>query len=89
MWISKVTLPRPEEDDVRKVVVDAIEALKEGNETYTVPELANVEAEWTGWRAGVGKDAPRPDLSEEKQYAHLMKEVSSDVTILYFHGGGY
>ncbi|KAA6407856.1 MAG: hypothetical protein FRX48_08207 [Lasallia pustulata] len=89
MWISKVTLPRPEEDDVRKAVVDAIEALKDGKETYTVPDIANVEAEWTGWRNGVGKDAPRPDLSEAEHYAHLMKEVSSDVTILYFHGGAY
>ena len=89
MWISKVTLPRPEEDDMRQAVVDAIEALKEGKETYTLPELANVEAEWTGWREGVGKDAPRPNLSEEEHYTNLTKEVSSDITILYLHGGGH
>lgn len=89
MWISMITLPKPEEDDMRKVVVNAIEALKEGNETYTVPELAPVEAEWTGWRSGVGNDAPRPDLSEPEHYEQLMKEVSSPVTILYFHGGAY
>lgn len=89
MWISKVTLPKPEEDDLRRAVVDAVDALKEGNEKYTVPDLAPVEAEWTGWRKDVGKDAPRPDLSESEHYEHLMKEVSSDVTILYFHGGAY
>ena len=89
MWISKVTLPRPEGEDVREALVRAIEGLKEGGETYTLPEVKDVEAEWTGYRAGVDANAPELDVSEGEKYENLMKEVKSDVTILYFHGGAY
>ena len=74
---------------MRDAVVRAIEGLKEGGETYTLPEIKAVEAEWTGYRAGVDADAPELNISEGEKYKHLMKEVKSDVTILYFHGGAY
>ena len=90
LWVSQITLPVPEEDEVRTVLVDAIEALKmEGGETYIVPELEPVEVEWTGYRAGVNDSRPRLDLSEAQQYDRLMGEVTSDVTVLYLHGGAY
>ena len=88
MWISKVVAPSPEED-VRIALINVVEALKEGEEVYTVPDIKPVEAEWTGFKAGGGSNRPRLDLSEEEHYEHLMKEVKSDVTILYFHGGAY
>ena len=71
------------------MLVEVVDAMKEGEEIYTVPEIASVEAEWTGWRAGVEKDRERLDLTEEQHYERLMKEVESDVTVLYFHGGAY
>lgn len=89
MWISKVTLPAPEEDDIRTSLIKAIDDLVEGGEIYTIPDLAPVEAEWTGYRANVDPERPRPDLSEAQHYQKLMAEVSSDVTILYFHGGAF
>jgi len=89
MWISKVVLQKPEENDVREALVKAIEGLKEGGETYTLPVLKPVEAEWTGYRSDVDANAPELDISEEEKYENLMKEVKSDVTILYFHGGAY
>jgi acetyl esterase/lipase len=89
LWVSKVSFPKPEENDVRVALAKAIDDLKEGNEKYTVPELVPLEAEWTGHRAGVDAKAPRLDLSEEQQYERMMQEVTSDVTVLYFHGGAY
>ncbi|KAJ9667984.1 hypothetical protein H2201_001789 [Coniosporium apollinis] len=89
MWISRVTMPAPPEDDLRQALFKAIDDMKEGDETYTRPTLEPVEAEWTGYRANVAKDAPEPSISEEEKYQNLMKEVTSDVTILYFHGGAY
>ncbi len=89
MWISKVTLQRPAGDDVREALVKGIEGLKEGDETYTLPELKSVEAEWTGYRTGVDANAPELNISENEKYQNLMKEVKSDVTILYFHGGAH
>lgn len=89
MWVSKVTLPRPE-FDVRDAVISAIEDLMTtGNETFDMPPIAAVEAEWTGYRSGVGKKTPQPDLSEEEKYHELRRESPSDMTILYFHGGAY
>ena len=89
VWVSKITIPTPEENDVQTVLVDAIEALKENGESYTVPETKPVEAEWTGYRADVDSNRPRPDLSEEQHYDKMMQGVTSDVTTLYFHGGAY
>lgn len=89
MWISKVTLPAPEEDDIRIVLIKAIEDLKEGGEKFHIPGLAPVEVEWTGHRANVDSQRLRPDLSEAQHYESLMSEVSSNVTILYFHGGAF
>lgn len=88
MWVAKVVLPEPE-FDVRDAVLRAIKDLKTGDETFDVPGIAAVEAEWTGYRSGVGKRTPQPDLSEAEKYRKLRQESPSDMTILYFHGGAY
>lgn len=89
MWISKVTLPSPHETDVLDVLLQAIKDLGDGTEQFTTPAIVPVEAEWTGSRRGVSKNAPRPDLPEVKQYENLVNENSAETTILYFHGGAY
>jgi acetyl esterase/lipase len=89
LWISKVTMPIAGAALVKDALIRAIKELGDGKEEYNVPELKDVEAEWTGYRSGVEKKAPRPDISEEEHYTRLMQEVKSDVTILYFHGGAY
>ncbi|KAI4286498.1 MAG: hypothetical protein L6R35_004253 [Caloplaca aegaea] len=89
MWISKVTLPQPDEDDIRRVLIETIDSLGDGKGRYTVPAIVPVEAEWTGYRANVHHDRPRLDLPESQHYERLMAEVSSPVTILYFHGGAH
>lgn len=89
MWVSKITLPKPE-DDVQRAVLDAVEHLKTtGEETYDIPGVAAVEAEWTGYRKGVEKKTPQPDISEEEKYKELRKDSPADMVILYFHGGAY
>lgn len=94
MWISKVSLAAPPEEDIRKALVKAIEAMKEVDSPaggYKIPNLSPVEGcEWTGYRAGATKKSPEPPhLSEEEKYAKLMEEVTEPTTILYFHGGAH
>ncbi|CAO1601711.1 hypothetical protein XANCAGTX0491_005354 [Xanthoria calcicola] len=89
MWVSKVTLPRPEEDDIRSVLADAIDTLKGAGGVYPTPAVVPVEAEWTGYRAHVRHDRPRLDLSEAQHYQRLMSEVTSPVTLIYLHGGAH
>ncbi|OAX81988.1 hypothetical protein ACJ72_03664 [Emergomyces africanus] len=89
MWISKVKMPKPTENSVLQALIKAIEHHKEGHETYAVPELADVEAEWTGHRSGVNAKAPQPDIPEAEKYKHMMEDVKEDISILYLHGGAY
>ncbi|KAI9041264.1 alpha/beta hydrolase [Aspergillus affinis] len=88
MWVSKVTFPAPE-DAVQDAVLKAIEHLKTGGETFDIPDVNPVEAEWTGYRNGVGNNEPQPEISEEEKYKKLQEESQSDMVILYFHGGAY
>ncbi|KAI1616229.1 lipase/esterase [Exophiala viscosa] len=88
--IAKVSVPISQEGDVLKDLLNrAIKELGNGSETYTPPELTEVQAEWTGYKVGAAKNEPRPDLAEEDHYRILMGSVSSPTTILYFHGGAY
>ncbi|KAF1814846.1 hypothetical protein P152DRAFT_235096 [Eremomyces bilateralis CBS 781.70] len=90
MWVSRVELPAPAEDDIREVLFKAIDDLNVGGEAYYQrPDARSVTAEWTGYRANVGKEEPEPEISEPEKYANLMKENGSTPTILYFHGGAY
>jgi acetyl esterase/lipase len=88
VWVSKVKFNVPEEDDVRQLLFQAIDDMGTGQETWTKPAARPLEAEWNGYRSGAKPDEPEPvDMSEAEKYQNLMKETSSKVTILYFHGG--
>lgn len=92
MWISRVTMPPPPEDSMREALFLAIDSMADpeaSTKTFIKPELREVTAEWTGYRAGATKQSAELDISEEEKYKELMKEVSSPTTILYFHGGAY
>ncbi|KIW08278.1 uncharacterized protein PV09_01198 [Verruconis gallopava] len=91
MWVSRVKFPVPEEieDGIREVTLRSIKELADGSETYWEPDLQPLEAEWTGYRKGVKNDQPEPSIAESAKYENLMKEVTSDVVILYFHGGAH
>lgn len=92
MWVSKIVLPKPPEDNVRQVLFSIFEKLKEPGEAlggYREPNLLPVEAEWIGNRPKEKLDSPEPNISEEKKYLEMMRHVVSKTTILYFHGGAY
>jgi acetyl esterase/lipase len=89
MWVSKFTIPQPYEDNIKEVLFRAIDEMKDGGGYYTEPQILPVDIEWTGFRAGVTDTEPEPLEQERTKYLELMKEVTSDVTILYFHGGAY
>ncbi|CRG85982.1 hypothetical protein PISL3812_02985 [Talaromyces islandicus] len=87
MWISKVELPAPE-DAVREAVIHAADKLKnDESQTFEIPPVVPVEAEWTGYRSGVEKNVLQPDVSEQEKYLALKADAKSDMVILYIHGG--
>jgi len=92
IWVSKYTAPAPEGTSIRDALVKVIETLRLPSAARTevrLPEIAPVEAEWTGYRDGAADDAKLPQISEEDKYHRLMEECTSSVTVLYFHGGAY
>lgn len=90
LWIATACCPAPD-NEIRDAVIRSVKELGDGTEQYDLPTTTDVEGEWTGHRSGVDKKTPRPNLAggEKEHYANLMKEVTSPVTILYFHGGAY
>lgn len=86
--MSKVELPKPE-IEVQDALIRVVEDLKEGEETYDLPGLADLPAEWTGYRADADEKSTLPDISEEEKYKELMKDVKENMTILYIHGGAF
>jgi len=98
MWISRCTIKAPEKEPnshpgvcgVYEALTKAIEALGDDLGRYTPPQLANVEAEWTGYRGGVSHIARAPDISERETYDRIMEEVEpGSPVILYLHGGAF
>jgi len=91
IWTARVSIPVPEDESIRDATFTAIADLGDGNETYSKPGLAVIDAEWTGFRPGVKDEESLPNISEQDKYERLMKEPtkSSKTTILYLHGGAY
>lgn len=85
-WISRYTIPEAD-DGVKTALYEAIDGLKDGTEDIFDVERVPVEVEWTGYRKGVPNKEPELEISEDQKYVNLMREVTSDVVILYLHGG--
>lgn len=89
LWVCRVSLPPPDEDDVRQALFHTIDSLCTENETYSKPVVAPVLGEWVGQRRNVDSQAPEPCISEKEKHSGLMKDVSSEITMLYVHGGAF
>ena len=88
MWVSKIIVPAPSERDALDKLLGAIDARKSPGAVYNIPTIDPIEAEWTGFRKGANSKAKPPtDLAESALYERMMEDTSSDVTILYIHGG--
>lgn len=92
IWISTVAAEVPPENHIRDTllaVIDTMRGDKSSAELARIPEIAPIEAEWTGYREKATPDSPLPPISEAEKYEELMKECKSSATVLYFHGGAY
>ena len=93
IWISRYTCPAPEDRGVADAVKSAIDALRDDDvkvrSELRLPDVAAVEAEWTGYRADATPESRLPDVSEKEKYNMMMKGVTSSATILYLHGGAF
>ena len=57
---------------------------------FREPSLEPVEGEWVGHRSRLGDVGTREsEITEPEKYGELVKDATSDVTMLYVHGGGF
>lgn len=95
IWIAKYTAPAPPEPSIRDAVIRAVEDMQApdsgapSTKDLPWPDVVPVEAEWTGYRAGATPNSRLPPITEAEKYVEMMKEVKSQTTVLYFHGGAY
>lgn len=98
IWIATYTAPVPPEPSIRDCVIRTVESMRAPNTDGTTleplkdvnwPDLVPVEAEWTGYRAGATAQSRLPPITEAEKYVEMMKEVKTQTTVLYFHGGAY
>ncbi|KAI0450797.1 alpha/beta hydrolase fold-domain-containing protein [Xylaria acuta] len=92
IWIANAVSEVPPERGIREALVGVIRSMGDSEAqaaSLKVPDIVPVEAEWTGYRAGVASNAPLPDIPEERKYEAIMKECKNATTVLYFHGGAY
>lgn len=85
-WVSRVSFPAPKEPDVRKALLDAIDALSDtGHSNLGRPDVTAVEAEWIGSRTCDDADV----VSAQDKYAAMMKDIQTPITVLYARGGAF
>ncbi|KAI1436187.1 alpha/beta hydrolase fold-domain-containing protein [Xylaria sp. CBS 124048] len=93
VWVSNAVAEVPPQRGLREALYDAIVSLGKLSprraKHVKIPAIVPVEAEWTGYRAGVSKDAPQPHLPEVMKYEAMMKECRNDTTVMFFHGGSF
>ncbi|EMD89368.1 hypothetical protein COCC4DRAFT_60752 [Bipolaris maydis ATCC 48331] len=88
MWVSKVAMATPSEDDARQLLFKAVREMGTGEEKWEEPEQKGVEAEWNGYRSQAKDGEGEPvGMGEKEKYEALMQETTSQTTVLYFHGG--
>ncbi|KAK3995831.1 alpha/beta hydrolase fold-domain-containing protein [Cladorrhinum sp. PSN332] len=98
IWVANYTLPfslpPTDTESIQTLVSQVIDELsptgKSLRHAYTMPSVDSISAEWTGYRHGATTSSPLPsDLSQRALYEEMMKDVTSPITVLYFHGGAY
>ncbi len=89
LWISRVSMLPPEDDDVLQSLIHIIIHLGDGVEAFHEPTLNAVEGEWVGYRRSSGEDGERSPGVERSKFESLMGDVTDGLTMLFVHGGGF
>ena len=92
-WACKATLPVPLDatNTILDAVVNAIDKLGSGVESYAKPPVESVDVTWTFPRgnAWIHESPTKASISEPKDFDSIAQYITNDVTILYIHGGGF
>ena len=79
--------PRPNEEDVRKLLLQTIDDL--GEIEYKVPNLEAVRGEWLVCRQSEKIVANGPKAVDLESFQHLAGTAEDQMILFYVHGGGF
>ena len=79
--------PRPNEEDVRKLLLQTIDDL--GEIEYVVPSLEAVRGEWLVCRQNEKSVANEPKAVNLESFQHLAGTAEDQMIIFYVHGGAF
>ena len=87
IWLSRVHLPIPKEQNISQRTFESIRSLGSGDEVLSPVEVMGVDAEWIGFRQAV--ESSSDGIPEEERYKLLQRDVTTNVVLLHVHGGGF
>lgn len=73
------------DDELRRIFLQAVAALGDEVVRFELSDTHSVKAEWNGYQRSQPQRESK--LSERQAYDCLLRDVSSEVTVLYVHGG--
>ena len=90
MWFSRTAFNKLEDrDELKSIVVKALDDLAPSKERIGDFSIKDVNVQWTSFKL-LGQDKePEPFISEQEKYDGIMKGVTTDIVVLYAHGGFY
>lgn len=89
IWVANFSLAFPPEDSIRIVLLEVIDKFNDQRVSYTRPISTPINLEWVGFRKGVGKDEPQPQISELEKYHGLMGDATGSGVVFFVYGGAF
>jgi hypothetical protein len=90
LWVSRTQFKKAEDgDNLQQVVKEALDHLAPGKGRDSDFTVDDVDAQWTSFNPSGGERDPEPSISEREKYDSMMKDITTDIVVLYVHGGFY
>lgn len=89
VWVAKFTLPSPPEEQTRQLLLAVIDKFNDHQVPYSRPFSMQSNLEWTGFRKGVEKDTPDPQIPELDKYHGLIRDATRQGVVMLLYGGAF
>jgi hypothetical protein len=87
--VAKFTLPSPPEEQTRQLLLAMIDKFNDHHVPYSRPLNTQIDLEWAGFRPGVRKDTPEPQIPELDQYHGLIRDATRQGVVMLLYGGAF
>ncbi|KAL9130349.1 MAG: hypothetical protein Q9217_001451 [Psora testacea] len=87
LWACQTSLQIVHDQEVRQKFLQAVRDIGHEKFTFNLQETESVAVEWNGYRRSKG--IPSARLSSKETYENLLGDTTTDLTILFIHGGGF